>query len=113
MRRLLLLLLLVAAIGVGADLAAARAFESRVGDALERKYQLERRPIVQVRDFPFLPHLLSGRLSTLDLAATDARASGITLDRVEVHLRGCGCRGRCCSVGMAWCGSTAPKGRSS
>jgi hypothetical protein len=87
MRRLLVLLL-VAAIGVGADFAAARLFEGRVTSALERRYQLGNRPIVQVRDFPFLPHLLTGRFSTVDLAATDARASGITLARVEVHLRG-------------------------
>lgn len=87
MRRLLLVLL-VAAIGVGADFAAARLFESRVTTALERRYELGDRPIVQVRDFPFLPRLLIGRLSAVDLAATDARARGITLASVEVHLRG-------------------------
>ena len=87
MRRLLLVLL-IAAVGVGADFASARLFESRVTTALERKYQLGSRPIVQVRDFPFLPHLLTGRFSTLDLAASDAQAKGVILDRVEVHLRG-------------------------
>jgi hypothetical protein len=87
MRRLLLVLLILA-VGVGADFASARVFESKVTTALERKYQLGDRPIVQVRDFPFLPRLLAGRLSTLDLAANDARAQGVTLDSVEVHLRG-------------------------
>lgn len=87
MRKLLVVLVIVA-VGVGADFAAARLFESRVTTALERRYQLGERPIVQVRDFPFLPHLLTGRFSTLDLAATGARAEGITLASVEVHLRG-------------------------
>jgi LmeA-like phospholipid-binding len=87
MRRLLLVLLVVA-IGVGADFAAARLFESRVTTALDRRYELGNRPIVQVRDFPFLPRLLIGRLSTVDLAATGVRAGGVTLDSVEVHLRG-------------------------
>jgi LmeA-like phospholipid-binding len=87
MRRLLLVLLIVA-VGVGADFASARVFESKVTAALERKYQLGDRPIVQVRDFPFLPRLLAGRLSTVDLAANDARAQGVTLDSVEVHLQG-------------------------
>jgi hypothetical protein len=86
--RKLLLVLVIAAVGVGADFATARLFESRVTTALERRYQLGERPIVQVRDFPFLPHLLTGRFSTVDLAATDARARGVTLARVEVHLRG-------------------------
>jgi LmeA-like phospholipid-binding len=85
--RKLLIVLLVAAVLVGADFAAARVFESKVATALERKYQLGSRPIVQVRDFPFLPHLLLGRFSAIDLAATDARARGLELDRVEVHLR--------------------------
>jgi LmeA-like phospholipid-binding len=86
--RKLLLLLLVAAVLVGADFAAARVFESKVTTALERKYQLGGRPIVQVRDFPFLPHLLTGRFSAIDLAATDARARGLDLNRVQVQLRG-------------------------
>ena len=88
MRRLLIALLLLVALGVGADFAAARLFESRITTALERKYDLGQRPIVQVRDFPFLPHLATGRFSGIDLAAHDARAEGITLETVEVHLRG-------------------------
>lgn len=86
--RKLLVVLLILAVGVGADFAAARVFESRVTTALERNYQLGDRPVVQVRDFPFLPHLLTGRFSTIDLAATDAQARGLVLDRVEVHLEG-------------------------
>jgi hypothetical protein len=88
MRRLLLGLLLLAALAVGADFGAARLFESRVTTALQHKYDLGERPIVQVRDFPFLPHLVTGRFSAIDLAARDARAEGITLASVEVHLRG-------------------------
>ena len=86
--RKLLIVLLFAAVLVGADFAAARVFESKVTSALERKYQLGGRPIVQVRDFPFLPHLLTGRFSAIDLAATDARARGLELDSVEVQLSG-------------------------
>lgn len=88
MRRLLIALLLVVALGVGADFGAARLFESRVATAMERKYDLGGHPTVQVRDFPFLPHLLTGQFSRIDLAASDARAEGITLQSVEVHLRG-------------------------
>jgi LmeA-like phospholipid-binding len=87
MRRLLFLLL-VAAVLVGADFVAARVFESKVTTALERKYQLGGRPIVQVRDFPFLPHLLTGRFSEIDLAASHAQARGLDLDKVEVRLHG-------------------------
>lgn len=87
MRRLLLVLLIVA-VAVGADFAAARVFERRVTTGLERKYQLSDRPVVQVRDVLFLPHLLTGRFTGIDLKASDARTGGITLTSVEVRLRG-------------------------
>jgi hypothetical protein len=87
MRKLLVAVALLLGIGVAADFGAARLFESRVTSALQRKYDLGERPIVQVRDFPFLPHLVSGRFSTIDLAADDARSRGITVVRLELHLR--------------------------
>ncbi|HZD02521.1 MAG TPA: DUF2993 domain-containing protein [Actinomycetes bacterium] len=87
MRKLLIVVVLLLGAGVAADFGAARVFESRVTKALQRKYSLGERPIVQVRDFPFLPHLVSGRFSTIDLAADDARARGITVDSLELHLR--------------------------
>jgi hypothetical protein len=83
--KLLVILFVLILAGVGADFAAARYFEGQAAAALARRYHLER-PIVQVRDFPFLPHLLLGRFNAIDLAASDARARGITAERVEVHL---------------------------
>ena len=85
--KLLIGLVVLILAGVGADFAAARYFEGQAATALARRYQLER-PIVQVRDFPFLPHLLLGRFDAIDLAASDAHARGVTAERVEVHLRG-------------------------
>jgi hypothetical protein len=83
--KLLVVLVILILAGVGADFAAARYFEDQAATALARRYHLDR-PIVQVRDFPFLPHLLLGHFSAIDLAASDARARGITAQRVEVHL---------------------------
>jgi hypothetical protein len=85
-RKLLIAALVLLILGVAADFAAARVFEDRVTDALQREYDLGRRPVVQARDFPFLPHLVTGRFSTIDLAATDARAKGVTAARLELHL---------------------------
>jgi hypothetical protein len=85
MRRLLLVLVVLVLVGVGADFVAARVFEGKVAAAIARRVDLER-PIVQVRDFPFLPHLALGRFHTIDVAASDARARGVTASRVEFHL---------------------------
>ena len=86
MRKLLIAVVILLILGVAADFAAARVFEDRVTDTLQREYDLNRRPVVQVRDFPFLPHLASGRFSTVDVAATDVRAGGVNAARLVLHL---------------------------
>ena len=88
MRKLLIAAVVLVLLGAVADFAAARVFEDRVTDALQREYDLGRRPVVQVRDFPFLPHLATGRFSTIDVAATDARARGITAAQLQLTLHG-------------------------
>jgi len=88
MRKLLIAAVVLLILGAAADFAAARVFEGRVTEALQREYDLGQRPVVQVRDFPFLPHLLTGRFSTIDVAATDASARGINAAQLQLTLHG-------------------------
>jgi LmeA-like phospholipid-binding len=88
MRKLLIAVVVLLLLGAVADFAAARVFEDRVTEALQREYDLGRRPVVQVRDVPFLPHLATGRFSTIDLAATDATARGINAAQLKLTLHG-------------------------
>ena len=88
MRKLLIAVVVLLLLGAAADFAAARVFEDRVTEALQREYDLGRRPVVQVRDVPFLPHLATGRFSTIDLAATDATARGINAAQLKLTLHG-------------------------
>jgi hypothetical protein len=88
MRRLLVAAVVLVLLGAGADFVAARIFEGRVTEALQQEYDLGRRPVVQVRDVPFLPHLATGRFSTIDLAATDATARGINAAQLKLTLHG-------------------------
>jgi LmeA-like phospholipid-binding len=88
MRKLLIAVVVLLLLGAVADFAAARIFEDRVTDALQREYDLGQRPVVQVRDFPFLPHLATGRFSTIDVAATDATARGINAAQLQLTLHG-------------------------
>jgi hypothetical protein len=86
-RKLLITAVVLLILGVAADFAAARVFEDRVTDVIQREYDLDRRPVVQVRDFPFLPHLATGRFSAIDVAATDLRARGVNAARLLLQLR--------------------------
>ena len=91
MRRLLLLLAsllaLLSVLLVAGDFAAGRLFEDRAGHAIQRRLQLERPPSVQVRDFPFLLSLARERLSTVDVAATELRASGVLVQDLQLTMR--------------------------
>jgi LmeA-like phospholipid-binding len=86
MRKLLIAAVVLVILAAAADYVAARVFEDRVTDVLQREYDLGQRPVVQVRDFPFLPHLATGRFSTIDVAATDARAEGINAAKLQLQL---------------------------
>ena len=88
MRKLLIAVVVLVLLGAAADFVAARVFEDRVTTELQREYDLGRRPVVQVRDFPFLPHLATGRFSTIDVAATDASAKGINAAQLQLTLHG-------------------------
>jgi LmeA-like phospholipid-binding len=88
MRKLLVAVVALLLLGAVADFAAARVFEDRVTEALQREYDLGRRPVVQVRDVPFLPHLATGRFSTIDVAAIDATAGGINAAQLKLTLHG-------------------------
>jgi LmeA-like phospholipid-binding len=88
MRKLLIAVAVLVLLGAGADFAAARIFEDRVTEALQREYDLGKRPVVQVRDVPFLPRLATGRFSTIDVAATDATARGVNAAQLKLTLHG-------------------------
>jgi LmeA-like phospholipid-binding len=88
MRKFLIAVVVLVLLGAAADFVAARVFEDRVTSELQREYDLGRRPVVQVRDFPFLPHLATGRFSTIDVAATDASVRGINAAQLQLTLHG-------------------------
>ena len=88
MRKLLIAVVVLLLLAAAADFVAARVFEDRVTEALQREYDLGRRPVVQVRDVPFLPRLLTGWFSTIDVAATDASAKGINAAQLQLTLHG-------------------------
>jgi LmeA-like phospholipid-binding len=88
MRKFLVVIVILAVIGVAGDFLAGRAFETRTRQIVQQRFALQREPVVQVRDFPFLLSLARGRLDTVDVATTDVDAGNIDLDRLQLDLRG-------------------------
>jgi LmeA-like phospholipid-binding len=79
---------ILAVIGVAADFLASRAFETRTRQLVQQRFALQREPVVQVRDFPFLWSLARGRLDTVDVATSDVDAGDLKLQRLQLDLRG-------------------------
>lgn len=88
MRNALVVLVVVVALLVGADVGLRAAAESRVAAKVQQQLELPRRPAVELRGFPFLLHALRRRFPEAGVELTGVRASGLLVDRVAVVLEG-------------------------
>lgn len=81
---ILVVTVLVAAV-VG-DVAAKRLAEDRIESQVEGSIQGVNAVDAEIRAFPFLPSVLSGRLDELRLRLPRVRSRGLTLSRLELTL---------------------------
>ena len=87
MRRLLVPLLVLAALLVGADLVAVRVAEGVIAGQAQATGRFSSRPEVDVRGFPFLTQALPAATTTSG-CAPPGRSSGQQVERLDVALRG-------------------------
>lgn len=78
MRKLITAVLIVVALAVAADFAAAAAAEHTVATRLRQQFGLSSDPSVRINGVPFLTQALAGRYSAIDV-----RASGLSVDRLH------------------------------
>jgi len=78
-KQLVVFLLIVAALAVGADRAAAWEAEQVISNKLASTYNLDQKPTVQVRGVPFLTQWGSGQYEEID-----AQVPVATTDRVRI-----------------------------
>jgi hypothetical protein len=74
------------ALVVGADFAAAAFLESRAKEAVRDEFQLGQEPDVQIRDFPFLLSAVRGHVGEVNVDARNVQAEGVVLSEVGVDL---------------------------
>ncbi|MDQ3762277.1 MAG: DUF2993 domain-containing protein [Actinomycetota bacterium] len=75
MRKLVIALLIVAALAVAADFGAAAAAEYTLAKQLREQLGLATEPSVRINGFPFLTQALAGHYSAIDV-----RATGVSVD---------------------------------
>ncbi|MEP6696652.1 MAG: DUF2993 domain-containing protein [Pseudonocardiales bacterium] len=91
MRRLIVVLLLLAAVAIGADRAAHAAAQSELATAIQGEEHLTQRPSVQLRGFPFLTqaasgHYAGGRVRVRDLTVKKVRLQNLDVDLTHVDV---------------------------
>jgi LmeA-like phospholipid-binding len=77
-RKLITVVLIVVALAVAADFAAAAAAEHTVATRLRQQFELSSDPSVRINGVPFLTQALAGRYSAIDV-----RVSGLSVDRLH------------------------------
>jgi hypothetical protein len=87
-RKLLITLLVLAALLLVADRVAVRYADRAVADRMQENGRLQTRPDVAVLGFPFLTQAISGSYQRVDVHIRDLQRNGVTLSRLDVTVRG-------------------------
>lgn len=88
MRRLVILLLVLAALAVAADRVGVRVAERTIAEQAQTSADLATRPTVRIHGFPFLTQALGGRYDRIEVTAQDLDRGGVRVSRLEASLRG-------------------------
>jgi hypothetical protein len=87
-RKLLLLLLVLAALAVAADRASLALAERAVAEQLRASEELATTPSVQLGGFPFLTQVLSGRYDEVRVTAEGLQREGVRVQQLDATLTG-------------------------
>lgn len=88
MRKLLVTLVVLAALLVGGDRIAVHYVDRAVGDRMQEDGRLDTRPDVDVRGFPFLTQALRGVYDRTEVHVRDLTRNGFTVSRLDVTVLG-------------------------
>jgi len=83
-RPILITLLVLAAIGLGADFGARAIAEARLASSVQTSLGLPQRPDIELEGFPFLLQAARGRLEAASVELRDVEAKGLALESVTL-----------------------------
>lgn len=86
MRKLVIALVVLAALFVAADRVLVSAAESVVARRVQVAAELETEPTVQIRGFPFLTQAVRGNYRQIDISLTALERGDVRLENLVAHL---------------------------
>jgi hypothetical protein len=88
MRKLLIGVIILAALLVAADRISVAVAENQISDRLSTAYGLAGKPGVTITGFPFLTQVVTGDYQQIDVSANKVSAGGAVLYHLNVRLTG-------------------------
>jgi LmeA-like phospholipid-binding len=88
MRKLLIGVIVLAALLVAADRISVAVAENQISDRLTSAYGLAGKPGVTITGFPFLTQVVTGDYQQIDVSANQVSADGAVLHHLNVRLTG-------------------------
>src|SRR5215831_11615452 len=88
MRKLLIGIVILAALLVAADRISVAVAENQISDRLSSAYGLVGKPGVTITGFPFLTQVATGDYRQIDVSANQVSADGAVLHQLHVKLHG-------------------------
>ena len=88
MRKLLIGIVILAALLVAADRISVAVAENQISDRLASAYGLAGKPGVTITGFPFLTQVVTGDYQQIDVSANQVSAGGAVLHDLNVRLTG-------------------------
>jgi hypothetical protein len=88
MRKLLIGVVILAALLVAADRISVAVAENQISDRLASAYGLAGKPGVTITGFPFLTQVVTGDYRQIDVSANQVSADGAVLHHLNVRLTG-------------------------
>jgi LmeA-like phospholipid-binding len=88
MRKLLIGVIILAALLVAADRISVAVAENQISDRLTSAYGLAGKPGVTITGFPFLTQVVTGDYRQIDVSANQVSADGAVLHHLNVRLTG-------------------------
>jgi hypothetical protein len=85
-RKLLIILVVLAAIGLVADFAARAYSESQAGNVLKTSLHLSKKPDVSLGGFPFLVHLGTEHFDSVVVEDSSFKVAGLPINKARIEL---------------------------
>jgi hypothetical protein len=88
MRKILVILIVLAGLLVVADRVGAVVAGREIASRIQTAYNLPSKPSVSVRGFPFLTQLAAGNYHEIDVSVPSLSANGVSVDGLTARLTG-------------------------